>query len=118
MIERAAPPEIAGLFTDEARFATWLEVEILASEGADVRYHDPFVPEIRVRRTPFAAGGDLVTLRSVALDKGELAGADVVALLVAHTSLDLGLILEHAKLVFDAVNATKGRSGLAHVERL
>ena len=33
MIERYAPPEIAGLFTDEARFATWLEVEILASEA-------------------------------------------------------------------------------------
>src|SRR5687768_1069026 len=64
-------------------------MEILASEGADVRYHDPFVPEIRVRRTPFAVGGDLVALRSVALDKAELAGADVVALLVGHTSLDL-----------------------------
>ena len=33
MIERYALPEIAGLFTDEARFATWLEVEILASEA-------------------------------------------------------------------------------------
>jgi len=33
LIERYALPEIAGLFTDEARFATWLEVEILASEA-------------------------------------------------------------------------------------
>ena len=33
MIERYALPEIAGLFTDEARFADWLEVEILASEA-------------------------------------------------------------------------------------
>ena len=33
MIERYSLPEIAGLFTDEARFATWLEVEILASEA-------------------------------------------------------------------------------------
>ncbi|MFI5048170.1 MAG: adenylosuccinate lyase [Acidimicrobiia bacterium] len=33
MIERYAPPEIAGLFTDEARFADWLEVEILATEA-------------------------------------------------------------------------------------
>ena len=33
MIDRYAPPEIAGLFTDEARFRTWLEVEILAAEA-------------------------------------------------------------------------------------
>jgi adenylosuccinate lyase len=33
LIERYALPEIAGLFTDEARFADWLEVEILASEA-------------------------------------------------------------------------------------
>jgi adenylosuccinate lyase len=33
LIERYAPPEIAGLFTDEARFADWLEVELLATEA-------------------------------------------------------------------------------------
>jgi adenylosuccinate lyase len=33
LIERYAPPEIADLFTDEARFRTWLEVEVLASEA-------------------------------------------------------------------------------------
>jgi adenylosuccinate lyase len=33
LIDRYALPEIAGLFTDEARFRTWLEVEILATEA-------------------------------------------------------------------------------------
>jgi adenylosuccinate lyase len=33
LIERYALPEIAGLFTDEARFQAWLEVEILATEA-------------------------------------------------------------------------------------
>jgi adenylosuccinate lyase len=33
LIDRYAPPEIAGLFTDEARFRAWLEVEILAAEA-------------------------------------------------------------------------------------
>ena len=33
MIDRYALPEIAGLFTDEARFRAWLEVEILATEA-------------------------------------------------------------------------------------
>jgi adenylosuccinate lyase len=33
LIDRYSPPEIAELFTDEARFRTWLEVEVLASEA-------------------------------------------------------------------------------------
>ena len=33
LIDRYALPEIAGLFTDEARFRAWLEVEILAVEA-------------------------------------------------------------------------------------
>jgi adenylosuccinate lyase len=33
MIPRYSPPEIADLFTDEARFSAWLEVEVLAVEA-------------------------------------------------------------------------------------
>src|SRR5271156_4381819 len=33
MIPRYSPADMAALFTDEARFATWLEVELLAAEG-------------------------------------------------------------------------------------
>ncbi|MDQ1519098.1 MAG: adenylosuccinate lyase [Actinomycetota bacterium] len=33
MIPRYSPPEIADLFTDEARFGAWLEVEVLAVEA-------------------------------------------------------------------------------------
>ena len=33
MIPRYARPEIAELFTDEARFGAWLEVEVLAVEA-------------------------------------------------------------------------------------
>jgi adenylosuccinate lyase len=33
LIERYALPEIAGLFTDEAKFRAWLEVEVLATEA-------------------------------------------------------------------------------------
>jgi adenylosuccinate lyase len=33
MIPRYSMPEMAALFTDEARFETWLEVELLAAEG-------------------------------------------------------------------------------------
>ncbi|HLX77655.1 MAG TPA: adenylosuccinate lyase, partial [Acidimicrobiales bacterium] len=33
MIDRYALPEMAALFTDEARLSLWLEVELLAAEG-------------------------------------------------------------------------------------
>ena len=33
VIDRYSLPEMAALFTDEARFATWLEVEVLATEA-------------------------------------------------------------------------------------
>ena len=33
MIPRYSPPEMAALFTDEARFARWLEIELLALEA-------------------------------------------------------------------------------------
>ena len=33
MIRRYSPPDMAALFSDEARFAMWLEVELLAVEG-------------------------------------------------------------------------------------
>ena len=33
MIPRYSMPEMAALFTDEARFRTWLEVEVLATEA-------------------------------------------------------------------------------------
>ncbi len=36
MIKRYQLPEMAGLFTDEARFARWLEVELLATEAWSV----------------------------------------------------------------------------------
>ena len=33
MIPRYAPAEMAGLFSDQARFAMWLRVELLATDG-------------------------------------------------------------------------------------
>ena len=33
MIPRYSPPDMAALFTDAARFALWLEVELLATEA-------------------------------------------------------------------------------------
>ena len=103
---------------DDARNSPAIRVmEILKHEGAIVEYHDPFVPELRLARDLYAPDGT-DKLRSVALDRARLAGADCVVVLVGHTRVDYDSVLANARRVFDAVNATSGRSGSAIIERL
>lgn len=53
MIPRYATVEMATLFSDEARMALWLEVELLAVEGwAELGVVDPAVPGALRRRAP------------------------------------------------------------------
>jgi len=49
MIERYSLPEMAGLWTDEYRFSTWLEVEIAACEGWAELGKIPTVAAKRIR---------------------------------------------------------------------
>jgi UDP-N-acetyl-D-glucosamine dehydrogenase len=83
-------------------------MELLAAAGADLCYHDPRVPTLRVGAHE---------LKSVDLTDAELAGADLVVLLVAHRELDVDHVLATAPAVFDAVNAG-GRPTAANLERL
>jgi UDP-N-acetyl-D-glucosamine dehydrogenase len=71
-------------------------IELLRNAGADVAYHDPFVPEL-------AEQG----LSSVALDPAE---HDCVVIVTAHSSIDYEQVVEEALLVVDLRNAT-GRNG-------
>ncbi len=91
-------------------------IELLLGRGADVRYHDPYVPTYRV-------GGDVfqrepLTLRSVALEDAELAAADAVVIVTGHHNVDYAHVLAHASLVVDSCNATQGLVGEATVIRL
>jgi UDP-N-acetyl-D-glucosamine dehydrogenase len=66
--------------------------------GADVAYHDPYVPELKE-----------FGFKSVALDGfTALAGYDVVLIVTAHTSIDYREVVSHAQLVVDLRNATAG----------
>jgi UDP-N-acetyl-D-glucosamine dehydrogenase len=71
-------------------------IELLRNAGAEVSYHDPFVPE----------------LEEQALSSVELAPAehDCVVIVTAHSSLDYAQVVEQAPLVVDLRNAT-GRNG-------
>jgi UDP-N-acetyl-D-glucosamine dehydrogenase len=69
----------------------------LERQGAEVRYHDPYVPE-------FTEDG--IRLESVALADEELAEADVVLLVTDHAVFDLERIYEKARIMVDSRNAT------------
>ena len=91
-------------------------IELLQGRGADVRYHDPYVPTYRV-------GGDVfqrepLTLHSVALADAELAAADAIAIVTGHHDVDYAHVLAHASLVVDSCNVTQGLVGNAMVIRL
>jgi len=67
-------------------------IHLLHNAGADVSYHDPFVPEFD-------------GLRSVPL---EPEGYDCVAIVTNHSSIDYGEIVRRGKVIVDFRNATKG----------
>jgi len=83
-------------------------LERLAARGAQVSYHDPFVPELEL-------GG--ARRASVSLNPRSLGAADAVVILTAHPQVDVAAIVQAAGLVFDARGVTVGVDE-PHVERL
>jgi UDP-N-acetyl-D-glucosamine dehydrogenase len=74
----------------------------LALRGARVSYHDPLVPRFREH------GHDL---QSRPLTVQALEEADLVLILTDHTRVDYPLVVEHARLLLDTRNATRGVPG-------
>jgi len=69
--------------------------------GAEVRYHDPMVPE-------FAEEGR--SFRSVSLDREQLKVADAVVLVTDHSALDVDLIVTHSRALVDSRNVVARRA--------
>jgi UDP-N-acetyl-D-glucosamine dehydrogenase len=80
-------------------------MEQLASRGARLAYHDPFVP-----------GLDGLGLASVAL-RDAVAGADAVVLVTAHPGIDHLALAREAALFIDLRGVTRGMTG-ANLVRL
>jgi UDP-N-acetyl-D-glucosamine dehydrogenase len=74
-------------------------IERLARAGAEVAYHDPFVPTLELL-------GDELTSRP--LSGPVIAEHDCVVLLAAARDLDVGSIARSAQLVFDAQGLSRG----------
>jgi UDP-N-acetyl-D-glucosamine dehydrogenase len=78
-------------------------IRLLQQRGADVVYHDPWVPELQE---------DGMALRSVPLTRETLRGADCVVVVTDHSNVDYGLVAREAPIVVDTRHALV-RAGLA-----
>jgi len=83
-------------------------ISLLEEWGADVAYHDPYVPRIDV-------GPE--TYESVPFEDDVLEGADCAIIVTDHEEIDARTVVEHSPLVFDTRNATSGIDA-DHVHRL
>jgi UDP-N-acetyl-D-glucosamine dehydrogenase len=89
--------------TDDVRESPALEIiHLLKQEGAEVRFTDPFVPQLAENGT---------RLSSSPLDEELLSGADCVLVVTDHSSVDYELVAKHATVVVDTRNALKDIPG-------
>ena len=94
-------------------------IDRLQSKGCDVRYHDPFVRELRFDDAHTDGRG--APLSSVELNDEEINAADCVVIVTNHSQVDYGRVTELASLVVDTRNALNGdlrRDSRARIIRL
>lgn len=95
---------------DDVRQSPALDVITqLEKYGADLSYHDPFVPQFAYKGKDYA---------SVALTEQTVAAADLVILTTMHSGFNYEWIAQHAKMVFDTKNAFKEVSQRNNIEKL
>ena len=86
---------------DDCRESPALEIlRLLRQDGAQVSYHDPWVPELTL------AGGE--TAHSEPLTPELLAAQDLVLIATNHSGVDYAQVVRHARQVLDTRNATRG----------
>ena len=94
-------------------------IDRLREKGAEVRYHDPFIPEVRFDDAHTQGGGE--PLESVPLTDEELEGSDCVVIVTDHSGIDYARVCKLSRLIVDTRNALAGdlrRSSCARIIRL
>jgi UDP-N-acetyl-D-glucosamine dehydrogenase len=94
-------------------------IDRLRAKGANVRYHDPFVSEVRFDDAHTDVGGE--PLKSVPLTDEELQSADCVIIVTDHSEIDYKRVCSLAPLIVDTRNALNGdvrRESSARIIRL
>ena len=89
---------------DDSRESPSFELmDLLLERGGDVCYNDPYIPELPQKRDY-----DMPSLKSVPLTAEYLRAMDCVLIATDHSDYDYDFIVQHAPLVVDTRNATKG----------
>jgi UDP-N-acetyl-D-glucosamine dehydrogenase len=94
-------------------------IDRLRAKGADVRFHDPFVRELRFDDAHTEGSGD--PLNSVPLTDDELKSADCIVIVTDHSQIDYQRICHLSSLIVDTRNALNGdvrRESSARIIRL
>jgi len=81
-------------------------IDRLRSKGCEVRYHDPFISELRFDDAHTESSGD--PLASVELSDEEIRGSDCVVIVTNHSGVDYQRVVNLAPLVVDTRNALNG----------
>jgi len=90
---------------DDLRESPALDIiGLLQNKGANVAYHDPFIPEVSDKGFELQSVENLIP---------ELEAADCVAIITNHSTYDYAQILDHAQCIMDARNAL-GELGRDH----
>lgn len=92
---------------DDVRESPALDViELLRERGAQVVYHDPYVPSVRM-------SDGIMTSDAYSIEL--LESADCVVIVTDHRVFDWQHIVDHSRIVVDTRNATKSVNGRARV---
>lgn len=84
---------------DDFRESPAVEViKILRSEGAEVIYHDPYVPAFKEHG---------LEMKGVELNEDVIQSADLVLIATDHSKVDYARVVKHARHVLDTRNCTK-----------
>jgi UDP-N-acetyl-D-glucosamine dehydrogenase len=76
-------------------------IRLLEERGAEVSYHDPYVPDLHHESMP---------LESVSLTESSLRNADCVVIVTDHSAFDYDWIATEAAVIVDSRNALKNVS--------
>ncbi len=89
---------------DDRESPSYVLMELLKQRGAEIAYHDPYVPVIRpTREHPQWAG-----VSSVTWDQKTVSSFDLVLISTAHSSMNWEELAAWAPLIVDTRNAMEG----------
>ena len=89
---------------DERESPSYVLMELLKERGAQVSYHDPYVPVIKPTREHAHWAGT----KSVAWDREAISGFDLVLIATNHASINYGELAQWAPCIVDTRNAMAG----------